>query len=144
MDAARDLAAVKICCNANFPSVDFGDSEQLAIGDEVLAVGYPVDDLIPKAGGPLQPKVIVNPGVVTATVTRGIVSAVRYDSEKDVELVQTDALLNPGNSGGPPVRHGRDGHRHSHLRCSRYRGAHFAVLETTVQEQLPTPVLTTI
>ena len=140
VDAARDLAVVRICCNAEFPSVDFGDSEQLQIGDEVLAVGYPVDDLIPKDGETGQPKVIVNPGEVSATVTRGIVSAVRYDSENDVELVQTDAPLNPGNSGGPLFA--MDGTIIGIVTFAvpDTEGLNFAVLETTVQEQLPTLV----
>ena len=135
VDIARDLAVVRICCKASFPSVGFGDSEQLQIGDEVLAVGYPVDALIPK-DGQVQPKVIVNPGEVSATVTRGIVSAVRYDSENDRQLLQTDAPLNPGNSGGPlfSLDGGIMGINTFILRNTE--GLNFAVLETTVQEQL--------
>ena len=137
VDITRDLAIVRICCNANFPSADFGDSEQLRIGDEVLAIGYPVDAIIPKGPTDTRPKVIVNPGEVSATVTRGIVSAVRYDSENDRELLQTDAPVNPGNSGGPlfSLDGGIMGINTFILRNTE--GLNFAVLETTVQEQIP-------
>ena len=130
VDADRDLAVVRICCNAAFPTADFGDSEELEIGDEVLAVGYPEDALIPK--------VIVHPGVVSATVTRGIVSAVRYDSDNDRELVQTDAPLNQGNSGGPLFA--MDGTIIGIVTFGirDTEGLNFAVLETTVQKHLAT------
>ena len=130
VDADRDLAVVRICCNADFPTVDFGDSEELEIGDEVLAVGYPVDNLIPK--------VVVHPGVVSATVTRGIVSAVRYDSDNDRELVQTDTPLNHGNSGGPLFA--MDGTIIGIVTFGirDTEGLNFAILETTVQKQLKT------
>ena len=130
VDANRDLAVLRICCNAAFPTVDFGDSEEMEIGDEVLAMGYPVDALIPK--------VIVNPGEVSATVTRGIVSAVRYDSDNDRELVQTDTPLNQGNSGGPLFA--TDGTIIGIVTFGirDTEGLHFAVLETTVQKHLPT------
>ncbi len=142
VDVARDLAVVRICCNAGFPSVGFGDSEQLQIGDEVLTVGYPVDAFLPKDGESAQPKVIVNPGEVSATVTRGIVSAVRYDSENDRELLQTDAPINAGNSGGPLVSMSGEiiGITTFSFVAFESEGLHFAVLETTVQERLPSLV----
>ena len=139
VDIPRDLAVVRVCCDAGFPSVDFGDSEDLRIGDEVLGVGYPFDAFIPKDGqeGQAQPKVIVNPGVVSATVTRGIVSAVRYDSENDRDLLQTDTPVNPGNSGGPLFA--LDGTVVGVITFTLRdtEGLNFAVLETTVQEQIP-------
>ena len=57
-DAERDLAVVRICCNAAFPTADFGDSADLRVGDEVFAVGYPRDQSIPKEQQ-AEPKVIV-------------------------------------------------------------------------------------
>ena len=137
VDSARDLAVVRICCDVDLSVADFGDSEQLSIGDQVFTVGYPVDSSIPRSDG-AQPKVIVDPNVVTATVTMGIVSAVRYDSENDRQLIQTDAPLNPGNSGGPlfALDGGIIGINTFTLRGTE--GLNFAVLETTVQTQLPT------
>ncbi len=79
-DAANDLAALSICCG-DFKTLSFGDVSDLRPGSEVVAVGYPFD--IPGA----------------ASVTRGIVSAIR--SQGRSEIIQMDAPINPGNSGGP-------------------------------------------
>ena len=59
-DAARDLAVVRICCGV-FQAVPFGDAASLRVGAEVVAIGYALGI----------------PG--SATVTRGIVSAVRFE-----------------------------------------------------------------
>ena len=82
-DLVRDLAVVKICCNATFKALPIGDAASLKAGTEVVAIGYAL-------------------GIRgSATVTRGIVSAVRYDSTAGRWVVQTDAPINPGSSGGP-------------------------------------------
>ena len=79
----KDLAVVSICCDSTFKAVEFGDTSALQGGDEVIAMGYPL-------------------GIEgEATITRGIVSAVRYDADCACEVIQTDAAINPGNSGGP-------------------------------------------
>jgi hypothetical protein len=67
--------------------LQLGTASSLRVGQEVIAVGSAL-------------------GVLSNTVTRGIVSAVRRTGE--VTLIQTDAAINPGNSGGPLVdRSGR-------------------------------------
>jgi serine protease Do len=84
-DPATEVALIKIEGD-NFPLVPLGDSDRLAVGDWVLAIG--------------------NPFGLTETVTAGIVSAVgrsnvgiaAYES-----FIQTDAAINPGNSGGPLI-----------------------------------------
>jgi|GEM_PF-1110850 len=82
-DLVRDLAVVKICCNATFKALPIGDAASLKAGTEVVAIGYAL-------------------GIRgSATVTRGIVSAVRYESTEGRWVVQTDAPINPGSSGGP-------------------------------------------
>ena len=89
-DLLRDLAVLRIRCSIDFRAVPFGDATQLKSGTEVLAIGYPQStllELLAIEGG--------------QTVTRGIVSATRYDSIADAHLIQTDAPINPGNSGGP-------------------------------------------
>ncbi|MBO3699284.1 trypsin-like peptidase domain-containing protein [Fabibacter sp. E12] len=90
-DPDTDLALIKIKA-ANLPFVDFGDSDQVEIGEWVLAVGNPFD--------------------LNNTVTAGIVSAKarninlisgtrnRYGIES---FIQTDAVVNRGNSGGALV-----------------------------------------
>ena len=81
-DGVRDLAVLEICCD-RFVSLNFHDSEEVRPGSAVVAIGYPLG----MSGD--------------ATVTRGIVSAVRYDTDYKSWVFQTDAPINPGNSGGP-------------------------------------------
>jgi S1-C subfamily serine protease len=64
------------------PTLKLGTATGLRVGQEVIAVGSAL-------------------GVLSNTVTRGIVSAVRRAG--DISLIQTDAAINPGNSGGPLV-----------------------------------------
>ena len=84
-DPKTDLAVLKIASIESFPAVSMGDSDQLKVGDWVVAIG--------------------NPFGLNNTVTSGIVSAKGrvigagpYD-----DFIQTDASINPGNSGGPLV-----------------------------------------
>lgn len=87
-DKSTDIALLKI--NAfNLPFLPFGDSNNLRVGEWVLAVG--------------------NPYNLTSTVTAGIVSAKARDinimgnSNRIESFIQTDAAVNPGNSGGALV-----------------------------------------
>ncbi len=88
-DENTDLAVIKIDAE-NLPAADFGDSDNLRVGEWVLAVGNPLQ--------------------LTSTVTHGIVSALGrgglrvIDRQYGIEnFIQTDAAINPGNSGGPLV-----------------------------------------
>ena len=92
-DPATDLAILKISASG-LPAVPFGNSDQLKIGEWVLAVG--------------------NPFSLTSTVTAGIVSAkgrninlLEVDPDRKIfpieSFIQTDAAVNPGNSGGALV-----------------------------------------
>ncbi|NKE70094.1 DegQ family serine endoprotease [Candidatus Manganitrophus noduliformans] len=84
-DPKSDLAIVKIDAE-NLPTVPWGDSDQLQVGEYVLAIG--------------------NPFGLNQTVTMGIVSAVGRANVgiADYEdFIQTDAAINPGNSGGALV-----------------------------------------
>ncbi|HEC27308.1 MAG TPA: Do family serine endopeptidase [Gammaproteobacteria bacterium] len=84
-DPETDIALLKIDLN-NLPVITIGDSEQLEIGDVVLAIG--------------------NPFGVGQTVTMGIVSATgrtRLGINTFENFIQTDAAINPGNSGGALV-----------------------------------------
>ena len=84
-DTTSDLALIKISGNQRFDAITVGDPSGVRVGDEVLALGFPLADRI---GSDM-------------TVTRGIVSSKR--TEAGVSLLQTDAAINPGNSGGPLV-----------------------------------------
>ena len=124
-DSVRDLAVVSICCGS-FQTLPFGNAAALQPGDEVVATGYAL-------GLPGQ-----------ATVTRGIVSAVRYDSTHRSDVIQTDAAINPGNSGGPLLSLsgeilGINTFRYDESQSGRpTEGLGFAISGTTVQQQIPT------
>ena len=84
-DPDTDLAVLKIDLH-NLPAVTFGQSDQLRVGDVVLAIGDPFG--------------------VGQTVTMGIVSALgrsRLGINQFENFIQTDAAINPGNSGGALV-----------------------------------------
>ena len=87
-DPSTDIALLKIDVE-NLPIIEFGDSDNLRVGEWVLAVG--------------------NPFNLTSTVTAGIVSAKARNinilsAEMKIEsFIQTDAAVNPGNSGGALV-----------------------------------------
>ena len=123
-DSVRDLAVVSICCGS-FRDLPFGNAAALQPGDEVVAIGYAL-------GLPGQ-----------ATVTRGIVSAVRYDSTHRSDVIQTDAAINPGNSGGPMLSMsgkilGINTFGYEKTQSGRpVEGLSFAISGTTVQQQIP-------
>ena len=95
-DDARDLAVLRICCGDFQPAI-FGDAYNLRPGTAVLTVGYPL-------------------GISgQATATRGIVSAVRYEDRVRSEVIQTDAALNSGSSGGPLISLRGRGAGHQYL-----------------------------
>ena len=87
-DPATDIALLKIEAT-ELPCIEMGDSDQLRLGDWVLAIGSPYD--------------------LRSTITAGIVSAKgrslpNYDGQFRIEsFIQTDAAVNPGNSGGALV-----------------------------------------
>ncbi|WP_052214742.1 DegQ family serine endoprotease [Belnapia sp. F-4-1] len=82
-DPKTDLALIKIEAGGNLPTVAFGDSDRLRVGEWVLAMG--------------------NPFGLGGTATAGIVSARgrQIGAGPYDDFIQTDASINPGNSGGP-------------------------------------------
>jgi serine protease Do len=93
-DELADLTLLKIEADRSFPTVEFGDSDSVMVGEWSLAVGNPFG-LFESA----------NP-----SVTVGVVSAVNRDFRPNpnkprvyVDMIQTDAAINRGNSGGPLV-----------------------------------------
>lgn len=95
-DPESDIAVLKIEAS-DLPTIEWADSGLARVGDWVLAIGNPFDYL-------------------TSTVTAGIISAkgrdlevaVRQGNQKFTNFIQTDAAVNPGNSGGALVDiHGR-------------------------------------
>lgn len=90
-DPIGDLAVLRIRGD-NLPECVFGDSEDVRIGEWAIAIGNPFGHLVRD----LRP-----------TVTAGVISAtnrvVRVGNRTYSNLIQTDAAVNPGNSGGPLV-----------------------------------------
>ena len=86
-DRENDLAVLKIAADG-LPAAEFGSSDMLTVGDKAYAIGNPL-------GLELR-----------GTLTDGIISAINRDVEVDGEtmtLIQTNAALNSGNSGGPLI-----------------------------------------
>ncbi len=85
MDPDADLAVLRISADAPLPSVSMGASDDLMIGETVIAIG--------------------NPFGFSHTVTTGVISAVnrsiRAEEQVFRNFIQIDASINPGNSGGP-------------------------------------------
>jgi Do/DeqQ family serine protease len=84
-DPDSDLAVLQISSKKPLPSVQMGNSNDLLIGETVIAIG--------------------NPFGFSHTVTTGVISAVNRSIKADERIyhqfIQTDASINPGNSGGP-------------------------------------------
>ena len=81
IDKNTDIAVLKITSNDKLNAINIADSENLRIGDRVLAIG--------------------NPYGIGISVSNGIISATGRDyGNPYLQLIQTDAAINPGNSGG--------------------------------------------
>lgn len=86
-DSSTDLAVIKIEEDNLIPA-EFGDSNDLEVGELAIAIGNPLG---------LE---------LSSTVTGGMISALNRNitiEDKEMTLIQTDAAINPGNSGGPLV-----------------------------------------
>jgi len=86
LDVAHDLAILRVAATKPLPTITLGRSDDLMVGESVVAIG--------------------NPFGFQHTVTSGVVSALNRDIEIDdrvhfTGLIQTDASINHGNSGGP-------------------------------------------
>lgn len=93
-DELTDLALLRIKADRRFPYVTFGDSDEVMVGEWSLAIGNPFG--LFEASQP--------------SVTVGVISALNRDFRPDpnqprvyVDMIQTDAAINRGNSGGPLV-----------------------------------------
>ncbi|PRQ11051.1 serine protease [Corynebacterium sp. 13CS0277] len=91
-DTSYDIAVIKLRGAEDLPVISFGNSDEVRVGQQVVAIGSPLG--------------------LSATVTSGIVSAlnrpVRASGQQGgesslIDAIQTDAAINPGNSGGPLV-----------------------------------------
>jgi serine protease Do len=85
LDQKTDLAVIKITPKGVLPSVTFGDSDKIKVGEWVVAIGHPrgLDQTVTQ-------------GIISAKHRTGITEPSTYQ-----DFLQTDAAINPGNSGGP-------------------------------------------
>ncbi|WP_160162702.1 trypsin-like peptidase domain-containing protein [Magnetococcus marinus] len=133
LDSRRDLALLKVEADTPLQPAPFGDSKIVDIGDPVIAIGSPFG--------------------LDQTVSKGIISgkrkAVNIGGTVHKNLLQTDAAINRGNSGGPLVA--ADGsvvgvNTAIYTTTSAFAGVGFAVPSNTarefLEEQIQLPVLT--
>ncbi len=78
-DQERDAVILK-ASGKDFPFLNLGDSEQVQVGEEVVAIGSPL--------------------ALEATVSNGIVSSIRELEQEKLKVIQTTAPISPGSSGG--------------------------------------------
>lgn len=86
-DEATDIAVIRVD-KTDLTQATFGDSDQIAVGEDAIAIGNPLGMEL------------------SFTITKGIVSAINRNitvSNYSMTLIQTDAAINPGNSGGPLI-----------------------------------------
>jgi serine protease Do len=84
-DPKTDLAVIQVSSKETLPHLNFGDSDQLEVGEWVVAIG-----------APRALENSVTQGIISAKHRRGISDPSGYQ-----DFLQTDAPINPGNSGGP-------------------------------------------
>ena len=131
-DAENDLAALQVTA-ADLPYLPLGDSDALEAGRPVKVLGFPFGRQVEvgrRADTDVVPEV---------TVTAGSLSAARANEEGDTRFLQTDATVNPGNSGGPMLD--EDGYvvgvvRMKLARDATSQGAGFSVPVNVVKDFL--------
>ena len=108
-----DVAVLKV--EASLDELRFGDSDDVVVGERVIALG--------------------NPAGLSFTVTEGIVSAVHRAGPNNLNIyLQTDVPINPGNSGGPLVNTNSRIIGLNNFKVSGFEGLGFAIESNTVEE----------
>lgn len=87
----KDIAIIKIE-EKNLPTMVLGDSDEMMVGDSVIAIGYP--------GAVIQDPWLAEESMFETSLTSGIISALRKMPDGS-PVLQTDAAITHGNSGGP-------------------------------------------
>lgn len=120
-DSKTDIAVLRI--NASeLPAADFGDSDQVRVGEKAIAIGNP-------AGLELM-------GSLTSGYISGLNRKIEFDNGKTLRLIQTDAAINPGNSGGALLNSKGEviGINTSKIGGTGYEGLGFAIPSNSARE----------
>ena len=88
----KDVAILKMTAKHSYPTIRMGDDKALRVGDQIYVLGYP-------AVATFHP-LISEESISEASLTRGLVSA-KKNMKDGWEVLQTDASITHGNSGGP-------------------------------------------
>ena len=110
-DSTADIAVLKIDA-PDLRALNFGDSDEVKVGEKVIAAGNPVG--------------------LAFTVTEGIVSALRI-WENNIKYIQTDVPINPGNSGGPLINTKGDIVGINNFKIGNFEGLGFAISSNDVR-----------
>ena len=110
-DSNADIAVLKIDA-AGLKALNFGDSDEVKVGEKVIAAG--------------------NPAGLSFTVTEGIVSAFRLGSN-NLKYIQTDVPINPGNSGGPLINTKGEIVGINNFKVGGFEGLGFAISSNNVR-----------
>ena len=109
-DNNADIAVLKIDAS-DLRALKFGDSDEVKVGEKVIAAG--------------------NPAGLSFTVTEGIVSAFR--TFNNVNYIQTDVPINPGNSGGPLINTKGEIIGINNFKVGGFEGLGFAISSSNVR-----------
>lgn len=121
-DIRTDLALIKIEPGKKLTPAQFGDSEKLVVGEEVVAIGNPLGQRFART--------------VTAGVVSGLNRLLTSEEGYVSRLIQTDAAINPGNSGGALVNlQGKlIGINSAKISAEGFEGMGFSIPSNQVQE----------
>jgi len=108
-----DIAVLKV--DADLERLRFGDSDDVKVGERVIALGNPIG--------------------LSFTVTEGIVSATKRKGPNNLDIyIQTDVPINPGNSGGPLVNAQSRIIGINNFKIGGFEGLGFAIESNVVEE----------
>jgi len=93
-DPSKDVAVLFVV--GTFAYLPLGDSAALERGQPVQVIGYPFGGVVDTLLGVSRAA-----GAPEATISKGLVTALRTDALGELQTIQTDSTINPGNSGGP-------------------------------------------